>query len=334
MPDSPIISVVIATFNRKHLLAGCLDSLANQVSASGLFELIVVNDGSTDDTASYLDTFSATVAFPVKVCHQANSGVAAARNQGIALASGDVIAFTDDDCLLRADWIASLVRLWQLAADDVGGIGGLLDTVCDTDSLLADYLRFIDEFNHLPVITPLAVRPRHISRCDGTEQVAYLRTSNASFRVAALRKVGSFNEAFRRPGGEDPDLSYRILAAGYRLVCSAELRVMHRSRPDYKAYFESLANYVNGEFVNRTNRHYYPDGPIRRSYTMIPFQKIVSLALAVLWVPPLVATVLRNRRRLDLAAIMFPLIFVASKCLALWIALRAQLQLMVRQCVK
>lgn len=320
------ISVVIATCNRKLLLEGCLQTLDSQAYAAGMYELVVVNDGSTDGTGPFLDAFAIKSSFPVKVLHQPNSGVGVARNRGIAAASGDIIAFTDDDCLLPPDWIVSLVRLWREAPDNLGGIGGPLDTVCDTNTLLADYLRYQDEFNHLPVITPLVVRPRHISRCNGTELTAYLRTSNASFRASALCQVGGFNEAFRRPGGEDPDLSYRLLAAGYQLACFPELRVMHRSRPDFKAYFRSLANYVRGEFINRANRHRYPDGPIRRSYTMIPLQKLVSLTLTILFTPLQAIAIARSKKRVDRAVILFPVLFIASKLLALWTSLRVQMR--------
>jgi NADH:ubiquinone oxidoreductase subunit K len=106
---------------------------------------------------------------------------------------------------------------------------------------------------------------------------------------------------------------------------------MHRSRPDFKAYFGALANYVNGEFINCANRHRYPDGPIRRSYMMIPLQKSISLALVLLNAPLQVIAVTRGRKRVDRAAILFPLLLIASKCQALGLALKAQLQRMVRQ---
>lgn len=320
------ISVVIATCNRRPLLEGCLSTLAAQKVCTGEYELVVVNDGSTDETAAFLDAFALTASFPVKILHQANTGVGSARNRGIALASGDIIAFTDDDCLLPIDWIASIIRAWQGASDDLAGIGGPLDTECDSNSLVADYIRHLDEFNHLPVITSLLVRPRHISSCTGTERIAYLRTSNASFRASAIRQIGGFDETFRRPGGEDPDLSYRLLASGYRLACLSDLRVKHRSRPDFKAYFGSLSNYVRGEFINRRNRFSYPDGPIRRSYRMIPLQKLASLAITILAAPWQAVAVSHSRKRFDSAAIIFPVLFIVSKLWALWIALVMQLR--------
>lgn len=303
------------------MLEGCLATLISQKDASGTFELIVVNDGSVDDTADYLSTFEKTAPFPVTIVNQPNTGVAIARNRGISATTGSIIAFTDDDCLLPEDWIAKLLYLWSDAPADIAGIGGPLETFCDNNTLIAEYLRYLDEFNHLPVITPLAVRPRHISRCEGTEQIAYLRTSNASFRTDALHLVGGFDSKFNRPGGEDPDLSYRLMAVGYRLQIVPELKVRHHSRADFRAYFSSLANYVRGEFINRANRAHYPEGPIRRSYSMIPLQKLVALSLTLLFSPFNVARVSRSRGCLDRQCFLFPGILVASKLVAFLVAI-------------
>jgi O-antigen biosynthesis protein len=314
------ISVVIATRNRRHQLEGCLGSLAAQKDALGEFELVVVNDGSLDDTEKFLDGFRRSAPMPVTVLSQSNAGVATARNRGIAAASGAIIGFTDDDCLLADDWISQLLQLWNEAPENLAGIGGPLDTVCKKDSLVAEYLRYLDEFNHLPVITSLAIRPRHKSRFDDADKIAYLRTSNASFRADALHQIGGFDGRFRRPGGEDPDLSYRLLSAGFALKFSPKLHVDHLSRADFHSYFGSLENYVRGEFINRSNRGKYPAGPIRRTYSMIPLQKVISLAMSVFFLPLAVFAVAKSRGRLDRCTILFPVFLVASKLVALRVA--------------
>jgi glycosyltransferase involved in cell wall biosynthesis len=292
----------------------------------------VVDDGSTDDTASYLSTAVADFPFPMRVVSHPNQGVSFSRNCGIRLASGEVVAFTDDDCLLPPDWIAQLRQHWLHAPQMIGGIGGPLDTVFDGEgSRVANYLRYVDEFNHVPVLTRIAVRPLHVSRYTGNERIAYLRTANASFRRRCLVEVNGFNEAFRRPGGEDPDLAYRLLAKGYALYFVPTLKVQHRSRPDFRAHFRSLENYVRGEFLNRENRHCYPAGGIRRTFQWIPMQKAIAIALSIVRFPIEIARVARLSRRSGWEMLLFPTVTICSKMIAFWVACSESARLMMKR---
>ena len=94
LPDSPSVSVVVASYNGGRTLPACLNSLIHLNYPN--YEIILVNDGSTDDTAKIAAQFPT-----VRAIHQANLGLSAARNTGIAAATGDIVAFTDSDC--RAD---------------------------------------------------------------------------------------------------------------------------------------------------------------------------------------------------------------------------------------
>ena len=99
------LSVVVATHNRKESLRCCLHSLQDQTLAAT--ELIVVDDGSDDGTAEMVQ-----LEFPaVRLVRQdTNCGPAAARNKGLLLATGEIVAFTDDDCLPSPDWLQLLCR--------------------------------------------------------------------------------------------------------------------------------------------------------------------------------------------------------------------------------
>lgn len=318
------MSVVIATRDRREHLQRCLASLVAQKGVEGRFDLVIVNDGSSDGTDAFLATFQKSAPISVTVLNQENTGVAIARNRGIAAATGAVIAFTDDDCLPADDWIFQLLMLWEDTPDEVAGIGGPLDTVCHETTLVADYLRFIDEFNHLPVITPLVVRPVHKTKLKGSESFAYLRTANASFRATTLKQIGGFDSRFRRPGGEDPDLSYRLLSAGYQLRFSLNLRVDHLSRGDFGAYFGALRNYVRGEFIIRSKCDQYLIRSVRRTYSLIPLQKVISLGISILGAPLAAWGVAKKRGRVDRQMLLFPALIVASKIVALKVAMWEQ----------
>ena len=192
----PRISVVVPTYNRFGRLQSLLPLLRARVAAAdGAIEVIVVDDGSTDETARLTSDLAG-----VRIVHQANGGPAAARNRGWADARADVVAFLDDDCEPSPEWPLAVLP----AFDDpsVGGVGGpvvaagtsALDVFAEVERL-ADHGRVADDGN-----------------------VDYLVTANAAYRREALVGVGGFDPAFRSPSGEDVDLSWRLQAKGWRLV--------------------------------------------------------------------------------------------------------------------
>ena len=109
MSDSGVsISLVIPLYNKGEHVAACLRSALAQTHPA--LEVLVIDDGSTDDGAAQVQAMQAP---SVRLVSQANAGVSVARNRGIALAQGDVVAFLDADDLLHPDYLATLVRLWQ-----------------------------------------------------------------------------------------------------------------------------------------------------------------------------------------------------------------------------
>lgn len=110
MSDSGVsISLVIPLYNKGEHVAACLRSALAQTQPA--LEVLVIDDGSTDDGAAQVQAMQAP---SVRLVSQANAGVSVARNRGIALAQGDVVAFLDADDLLHPGYLATLLRLWQV----------------------------------------------------------------------------------------------------------------------------------------------------------------------------------------------------------------------------
>lgn len=196
-------SVVVPTFNRATTLRQTLTALVGQDYPD--YEIIVVDDGSTDGTREMIAR-----EFPrVRYAYQTNRGPAAARNRGIAIATGDVIAFTDDDCVPPRDWLSRLADGFA-RYPQVVGVGGYLaapDEVLPRESL-ARYERFVS---------------RHLFRADVREYVGGFEcpaggTNNIAYRRAILERVGGFDEAFPYAAGEDADLKWRICQLGVELL--------------------------------------------------------------------------------------------------------------------
>lgn len=196
-------SVVVPTFNRAATLRQTLTALVTQDYAD--YEIIVVDDGSTDGTREMIAR-----EFPqVRYIYQTNRGPAAARNRGIAIATGDLIAFTDDDCVPPRDWLTRLADGFA-RRPEVVGVGGCLeapDAVLQREAL-ARYEQFVS---------------RHLFHADAQERIGGFEcpaggTNNLAYRRAILERVGGFDEAFLYAAGEDADLKWRLCQLGAQLL--------------------------------------------------------------------------------------------------------------------
>jgi glycosyltransferase involved in cell wall biosynthesis len=145
------VSLIISTRNRAERLSGILASLAALEDPPGGWELILVDNASTDATPTVLEQFARQAAFPVRVVRASIPGVSRGRNAGLAHARGDIIAFTDDDCHPRPDYLRAVVEVFEESrrsnsdgARGLGFVGGRIvlhnpddARVCARESLLS-----------------------------------------------------------------------------------------------------------------------------------------------------------------------------------------------------
>lgn len=195
-------SVVIPTYNRKGALRQCVRALLVQDYDD--YEIIVVDDGSTDGTGQMVAT-----EFPTVRCFsQANRGPAAARNVGIRMANGDIIAFTDDDCVAPPTWLSQLVDGY-VRHPEVAGVGGYLDP---PDRLLR--ANSIAQYDYYVSHTLYEQGDREYL---GGFECPAGGTNSMSYRRSVLDQVGGFDESFIY-AGEDPELKLRVCQLGYQLL--------------------------------------------------------------------------------------------------------------------
>lgn len=210
------VSIVVPAYNAagtiRKTIEGCL---AQHYTGSGI-EVVVVDDGSTDDTGRIAGSY------PVKYIHQKNAGPAAARNKGFRAASGAVVCFIDSDCIPPPDWVGRLTG--HFTTEAIAGCGGSYD-ILNKNSLIA-----------LCIHQDILYRHERIPR-----ECRFLGSYNVAFRKRVLEEVSGFNEEYPIASGEDNDLSYKIIKKGYKLIFDPEIKVFHR-HPD------SLARFLRQQF--------------------------------------------------------------------------------------
>jgi glycosyltransferase involved in cell wall biosynthesis len=196
------MSVVIATYNRGPILEKCLRALVEQTLDGDLYEIVIVDDGSTDDTPALIERMK-TARPSWQYLWQANAGRSYARNVGIRMAQGELVVFIDSDVVVTPTFLATHLALHEANAGKKVFVQGLS---VNTDN-------FDD-----PVATP--INATHFS-------AAFFATNNVSVPKAFLVEVGGFDEQFTEYGWEDLELGIRLKAIGVGMVRSREAVGFH-----------------------------------------------------------------------------------------------------------
>ncbi|MFE4107392.1 glycosyltransferase family 2 protein [Almyronema epifaneia] len=207
-------SVVIPTYNRKPILEKCLRAMEHQTlapqSAVTGYEIVVVDDGSTDGTVTWLQTHAA--AFPhVRLFEQTHLGPAAARNLGVEKAKGDYIIFIDSDLVVLAGFLQAhadaLQRGLQATGSDRVFTYGTVINTCNFETPTAEPFKITD-----------------YSR-------AYFATGNVAIARQWLEKAGLFDTRFQLYGWEDLELGVRLKQLGLKLISCPEAVGYHWHPP-------------------------------------------------------------------------------------------------------
>lgn len=214
---APLITVAICTRDRARHLRAALESVMGQTLDGDEFELLVVDNGSRDDTPAVVRSFGARV----RALHEPVAGLSRARNLALAQANAPLIAYLDDDAVAEPGWLAALAE--RFAADPlVGAVGGR--TLPAFESPPPRWL-------HPDLLLCLSVVNWGATACE-LRAPRFLVGANMAFRTAAARAAGGFRTDLGRVGenllsGEEQDLVERLEAAGYRTWYEPEATVHH-----------------------------------------------------------------------------------------------------------
>jgi GT2 family glycosyltransferase len=218
---APSISVVVCSYNGSRTIRACLDGLRRLEYPD--FEVIVVDDGSTDMTASI------AYEYPFQVVRTPNRGLSSARNTGLAAATGEIVAYIDDDAWPDPHWLTYLAATFVGTAH--AGAGGP-NLPPPGDGWIAECVA------HAPG------GPTHVLLSD--QQAEHLPGCNLAFRRAQLEAIGGFDARFRA-AGDDVDVCWRLQERGWTLGFNAAAMVWHHRRNSVRAYWRQQVGYGRAE---------------------------------------------------------------------------------------
>lgn len=225
--DLPSISVVVPVRNGETMIGGCVASLLAQQYPADRFEIIVVDNGSTDGTAQCVADC------PVLLLRCPVPGASAARNVGVRHSTAEIVAFTDADCIADPGWLRGLAAAFEDAS--VGAAGGPIES-------------FVHSGRNLVELFAEDARPLR-NYCSGKgEFLPYLFGANAAYRREPLLAIGGWSEGLGT--GHDVELAWRLqLRTGARIDYRPGAVIFHRHRSTWTALAHQYWTYGLGEVL-------------------------------------------------------------------------------------
>lgn len=227
--DALMVSVIIPVRNRPHDIRHCIESVLNCNYPKDKVEIIVVDDESTDNTKEVIRQY------PVHLIEmKQNAGQSRCRNVGVAIAKGDIVAFTDSDCIVDKQWLKILTQPFHDPL--VGIVGGGVSSFGSN--------KVLDRYEE-------SCSPLHMGETGGQigpdQQVPYVPTCNVLIRKEAFNLVGGFCEEMRV--GEDVNLIWRILQNQFTGFYIPGGRIQHRHRNQLHSLMLRRAQYASSEAI-------------------------------------------------------------------------------------
>ncbi len=262
------ISVIIPTFNRSASLDALLGDLRNQ-STSAAFEILVVDNGSVDDTREVVARHAACDA-RIRYLHERRRGASNARNAGVSMATAPILAFLDDDVRPRHDWVESVARAF-VEHPEVDCVGGRVEPrwPCPPPRWLTQA--------HWPPLA-LQVARGTSTYIDREHATACLITANFACRAAVFRDVGGFAPEFSRD--EDREFNLRMWRSGKRgmfvnsVVAAADIQPERLTKRYHRAWYHVTGrSHARLRYLDRIDRDGRLDAPLaadRRVWFGVP----------------------------------------------------------------
>lgn len=222
------VSIVLVTHNNLNLTIQCVNSILRNTTWPN-YQLIVVDNGSEDDTGDYLERLRQEVPTAKVILNPDNRGFAAANNQGLREADGDILLLLNNDTVVPDGWLDPLVR--HLRDPSIGLVGPVTNAVGNEAKIEVSYtdIQQMQDFSD-------GYTKAHKGQ---SFDISMLAMFCVAFRRGILEEVGYLDEAFGIGMFEDDDYSRRVQAAGYRTVCAEDAFIHHYGQASFRKLIAS-----------------------------------------------------------------------------------------------
>jgi glycosyltransferase involved in cell wall biosynthesis len=262
MDNNPLISVIVPACNAEQTIGSCLDALVHQSTSRVRYEIIVVDDGSADATPAIVADYPL-----VRLVRQVNAGPAAARNRGAQEARGEILLFTDADCVPAPNWIEQMIAPLQ-RSDQIVGVKGTY--LLRQQAFMARFVQLEYEDKY--------------QRMAKYEHIDFIDTYSAGYRRDVFLVNEGFDTSFPTASVEDQEFSFRLAQQGHKMAFVPGAHVYHLGHAD------TLMKYLRKKFkigywkVLVHRRH--PGKVLADSHTpqVLKLQLLLVTALAMLLV--------------------------------------------------
>lgn len=276
---SPLVSVIIPTRNRVKSLGHCLSSLVQQTSPSKYYEVLIVDDHSSENVfQSYETLLDSLAGCTVRICLFKNAGIGTvhARNLGVRQARGEIIAFLDDDCIPAPNWISTLLNYFDVNPAVVAVTGRILPV--ELKHPLSAFRQNFYDRRYQKLLSPPSsqhIRDKFGFPITFGEDLCLtdsLAGGNSAVRSSTLRKLGAFDPNFTMM--HDKELAIRLLREHFVCIFATDLLVRHdhtKSVPD--AFSKSFCSGRMSYHLRRKHKELWMDSVVN---PLKPFGSLIQ----------------------------------------------------------
>lgn len=221
----PLVSIIIVTFNNVEYTRFCIWSIYAKTIHPN-FELIIVDNASTDGTREYLNSLKEKWNNIKIIINDKNLGFAAANNIGIKESKGSYIIFLNNDTIVTRGWISGLIK--YLRGPEVGIVGPVTNSIGNEARIEVSYKNLIEELTYQNILEMGLFAKRYSSRNRGVSfDIPVLALYCAAIRREMIDKIGLLDERFSIGMFEDDDYCMRIRNAGFKVICAEDVFIHH-----------------------------------------------------------------------------------------------------------
>jgi len=215
MENELLVSVVIPSYNNEKIISRCLEAVENQSLDRSYYEIIVVNDGSIDNTEEQVKKFN-----NVQIISIEHSGPSVARNSGAKQAKGKILVFTDSDCIPTHNWLEAMTDPFK--QPDIIGVKGIYCT--NQTNNISNFVQLEYEYKY--------------KRMKKQTYIDFIDTYSAAYNRDVFLANGGFDSTFTQASVEDQELSFRLSRKGYHMVFEPKAVVQHWHDETIKEYWQ------------------------------------------------------------------------------------------------